>query len=160
MSDLIALEQLTKHYPGQEKPAVDAIDLAIPEGEIVILVGPSGCGKTTTLKMINRIIEPSSGVIRLQGEDVTRADPDDLRRRIGYVIQQVGLFPHHTIGRNIAAVPRLMGWSRQRIDDRLDELLLSWVWTRRYIAIDTRRSSPAGSGSASAWLAPSPPTLR
>ena len=123
MSDLIVLEQLTKHYPGQEKPAVDAIDLAIPEGEIVILVGPSGCGKTTTLKMINRIIEPSSGVIRLQGEDVTRADPDDLRRRIGYVIQQVGLFPHHTIGRNIATVPRLLGWSRQRIADRLDELL-------------------------------------
>ena len=123
MSDLIVLEQLTKHYPGQEKPAVDAIDLTIPEGEIVILVGPSGCGKTTTLKMINRIIEPSSGIIRLQGEDVTRADPDDLRRRIGYVIQQVGLFPHHTIGRNIATVPRLMGWSRQRIDDRLDELL-------------------------------------
>ena len=122
MSDLIVLEQLTKHYPGQEKPAVDALDLTIPEGEIVILVGPSGCGKTTTLKMINRIIEPSSGIIRLQGEDVTRADPDDLRRRIGYVIQQVGLFPHHTIGRNIAAVPRLLGWSRQRIDDRLDEL--------------------------------------
>ncbi len=123
MSDLIALEQLTKHYPGQEKPAVDALDLTIPEGEIVILVGPSGCGKTTTLKMINRIIEPSSGIIRLQGEDVTRADPDDLRRRIGYVIQQVGLFPHHTIGRNIATVPRLLGWSRQRIADRLDELL-------------------------------------
>ncbi|MBA3409896.1 MAG: ATP-binding cassette domain-containing protein, partial [Geodermatophilaceae bacterium] len=122
MSDLIALEQLTKHYPGQEKPAVDALDLTIPEGEIVILVGPSGCGKTTTLKMINRIIEPSSGIIRLQGEDVTRADPDDLRRRIGYVIQQVGLFPHHTIGRNIATVPRLLGWSRQRIADRLDEL--------------------------------------
>jgi len=123
MTDMIALEQLTKNYPGQARPAVDKLDLTIPEGEIVILVGPSGCGKTTTLKMINRIIEPSSGIIRLQGEDVTRADPDELRRRIGYVIQQVGLFPHQTIGRNIAAVPRLLGWSRQRIADRLDELL-------------------------------------
>jgi len=123
MSDMIVLEQLTKNYPGQARPAVDALDLAISEGEIVVLVGPSGCGKTTTLKMINRLIEPSSGVIRLQGEDVTRADPDDLRLRMGYVIQQVGLFPHHTIGGNIAAVPRLLGWSRQRIADRLDELL-------------------------------------
>ncbi len=123
MTDMIALEQLTKNYPGEARPAVDKLDLTIPEGEIVILVGPSGCGKTTTLKMINRIIEPSSGIIRLQGEDVTRADPDELRRRIGYVIQQVGLFPHQTIGRNIAAVPRLLGWSKQRIADRLDELL-------------------------------------
>ncbi|WP_433279903.1 betaine/proline/choline family ABC transporter ATP-binding protein [Pseudonocardia xinjiangensis] len=123
MPAMIELEQLTKHYPGRSAPAVDSLDLTIAEGEIVILVGPSGCGKTTTLKMINRIIEPSSGIIRLQGEDVTRANPDHLRRRIGYVIQQVGLFPHHTIGRNITTVPRLLGWSQQRIDDRLDELM-------------------------------------
>ncbi|MHA6626450.1 ABC transporter ATP-binding protein [Pseudonocardia sichuanensis] len=123
MADMIELEQLTKRYPGQPEPAVDALDLTVAEGEIVILVGPSGCGKTTTLKMINRIIEPSSGLIRLEGEDVTRADPDQLRRRIGYVIQQVGLFPHQTIGRNIAAVPRLLGWPQRRIDDRIDELL-------------------------------------
>jgi osmoprotectant transport system ATP-binding protein len=123
MPDMITLEQLTKRYPGQDAPAVDALDLAIPEGEIVILVGPSGCGKTTTLKMINRIIEPTSGVIRLSGEDVTHGDPDDLRRRMGYVIQQIGLFPHQTIARNIAAVPRLLGWKQGRIDDRVDELL-------------------------------------
>src|SRR5919107_310893 len=120
---MIELERLGKRYPGQSAPAVDALDLNIAEGEIVILVGPSGCGKTTTLKMINRIIEPTSGTIRLQGEDVTRVDPDQLRRRIGYVIQQVGLFPHQTIGRNITTVPRLLGWPRRRIEDRLDELL-------------------------------------
>ncbi|WP_433287674.1 ABC transporter ATP-binding protein [Pseudonocardia sp. CA-142604] len=123
MPDMIELEQLTKRYDGQSTPAVDALDLRIAEGEIVILVGPSGCGKTTTLKMINRIIEPSSGIIRLQGEDVTRENPDRLRRRIGYVIQQVGLFPHQTIGRNITTVPRLLGWPQKRIDDRLDELM-------------------------------------
>jgi len=123
MADMIELEQLTKRYDGQSTPAVDSLDLTIAEGEIVILVGPSGCGKTTTLKMINRIIEPSSGIIRLQGEDVTRENPDRLRRRIGYVIQQVGLFPHQTIGRNITTVPRLLGWPQKRIDDRLDELM-------------------------------------
>jgi osmoprotectant transport system ATP-binding protein len=123
MAAMIELEGLGKRYPGQSAPAVDALDLTIAEGEIVILVGPSGCGKTTTLKMINRIIEPTSGTIRLQGEDVTRADPDRLRRRIGYVIQQVGLFPHQTIGRNITTVPRLLGWPRRRIEERLDELL-------------------------------------
>jgi osmoprotectant transport system ATP-binding protein len=123
MGAMIELERLSKRYPGQSAPAVDALDLSIAEGEIVILVGPSGCGKTTTLKMINRIIEPTSGTIRLQGEDVTRADPDQLRRRIGYVIQQVGLFPHQTIGRNITTVPRLLGWPRSRISERLDELL-------------------------------------
>jgi osmoprotectant transport system ATP-binding protein len=123
MGAMIELERLTKRYPRHSAPAVDALDLSITEGEIVVLVGPSGCGKTTTLKMINRIIEPTSGTIRLQGEDVTRADPDQLRRRIGYVIQQVGLFPHQTIGRNITTVPRLLGWPRRRIDERLDELL-------------------------------------
>jgi osmoprotectant transport system ATP-binding protein len=123
MGAMIELQRLTKQYPGRATPAVDALDLTIAEGEIVILVGPSGCGKTTTLKMINRIIEPTSGTIRLQGDDVTRADPDQLRRRIGYVIQQVGLFPHQTIGRNITTVPRLLGWPRKRVEDRLDELL-------------------------------------
>ncbi|MFA9429997.1 betaine/proline/choline family ABC transporter ATP-binding protein [Egicoccus sp. AB-alg2] len=120
---MIRLEALTKHYPGQRQPAVDALDLAIPEGEIVMLVGPSGCGKTTTLEMINRLVEPSSGRIILEGEDVTHIDPDALRRRIGYAIQQIGLFPHRTIAQNIATVPRLLGWSKERIRDRVDELL-------------------------------------
>ena len=120
---MIRLEGLTKHYPGQRSNAVDALDLEIYEGEVVVLVGPSGCGKTTTMKMINRIIEPTSGHIILNGEDVTRSDADQLRRRIGYVIQQTGLFPHMTIGENIATVPSLLGWSKSRIDARVDELL-------------------------------------
>ncbi|HEU0100705.1 MAG TPA: betaine/proline/choline family ABC transporter ATP-binding protein [Mycobacteriales bacterium] len=119
----ISLEQLTKRYPGQDQPAVAALDLVVPEGEIVVLVGPSGCGKTTTMKMINRIIEPSSGIIRLQGEDVTRSSPDELRRRIGYVIQQIGLFPHMTIADNVAVVPQLLKWTAARTKARVDEML-------------------------------------
>ncbi len=119
----IQLDELAKRFPGQKEPAVDGLSMEIPEGEIVILVGPSGCGKTTTMKMINRIIEPTSGRIVLDGEDVTKVNPDHLRRRIGYVIQQIGLFPHHTIAENIATVPKMLGWKRDRIDDRVDELL-------------------------------------
>ena len=120
---MIRLEGVTKRYPGQERPAVDHIDLDIPEGEIVIFVGPSGCGKTTLMKMINRLIEPTEGRIFIQGEDVTGVNPDQLRRRIGYVIQQIGLFPHMTIGDNIATVPKMLGWDKSRIDKRIDELL-------------------------------------
>ena len=120
---MISLEKLTKRYPGQSEPAVRSLDLEVPEGEIVVLVGPSGCGKTTTMKMINRIIEPTSGTIRLQGEDVTTSPPDELRRRIGYVIQQIGLFPHMTIADNVATVPRLLKWSSGRTRARVDELL-------------------------------------
>ena len=120
---MIRLEALTKHYPGQTVPAVDSLDLDVPEGEIVMLVGPSGCGKTTTLEMINRLVEPTSGRIILEGEDVTDMNPDQLRRRIGYAIQEIGLFPHRTIAQNIATVPRLLGWDRRRIEERVDELL-------------------------------------
>jgi osmoprotectant transport system ATP-binding protein len=120
---MIRLETLTKRYPGQAEPAVDSVSMDIPEGEIVVFVGPSGCGKTTTLKMINRIIEPTSGRIFLQGEDVTRVNADQLRRRIGYVIQQIGLFPHMTIAQNVGLVPGLLGWSRTRVGERVDELL-------------------------------------
>jgi osmoprotectant transport system ATP-binding protein len=120
---MIRLEHLTKTFPGQQRPAVEDLTLDVPEGEIVILVGPSGCGKTTTMKMINRIIEPTSGRILLGGEDVTHADPDALRRRIGYVIQQIGLFPHMTIAENIATVPKLLGWDGARIAARVDDLL-------------------------------------
>ena len=119
----IRLEHLTKRFPGQPHPAVEDLSLEIPEGEIVILVGPSGCGKTTTMKLINRLIEPTSGRIFLDGEDVTRVDPDRLRRRIGYVIQQIGLFPHQTIAQNIATVPRLLNWDKARIARRVDELI-------------------------------------
>ena len=120
---MIRLENLTKVFPGQEAPAVDDLSLEIPEGEIVVFVGPSGCGKTTTMKMINRIIEPTSGRIFLQGDDVTKVNGDKLRRRIGYVIQQIGLFPHMTIAENIATVPKMLGWDKKRISDRVDELL-------------------------------------
>jgi osmoprotectant transport system ATP-binding protein len=120
---MIRLENLTKVFPGQDEPAVDDLSMEIYEGEIVVLVGPSGCGKTTTMKMINRIIEPTSGRIFLEGEDVTKANPDNLRRRIGYVIQQIGLFPHMTIADNIATVPKMLGWDKKRISDRVDELL-------------------------------------
>ena len=118
---MIRLEELTKRYPGQT--AVESVTMDIPQGEIVVFVGPSGCGKTTTLKMINRLVEPTSGRIFLNGEDVTEINADKLRRRIGYVIQQIGLFPHLTIAANIATVPRMLGWDKKRIADRVDELL-------------------------------------
>ncbi len=112
-ADMIVLEGVTKSYPGQDEPAVAELDLAVPRGAIVMLVGPSGCGKTTTLKMMNRLVEPTSGRILLDGEDVTTVDADALRRRIGYVIQQVGLFPHLSVADNIAVVPRMLGWDRR-----------------------------------------------
>jgi len=119
----ILLDGVTKRYPGQDRPAVDGITLEIPAGKIVMLVGPSGCGKTTTLKMINRLIEPSEGRIVLDGDDVTGMDGDELRRRIGYVIQAGGLFPHMTVATNIGIVPKMLGWSKDRIAARVDELL-------------------------------------
>ncbi|MEJ2629667.1 MAG: ABC transporter ATP-binding protein [Acidihalobacter sp.] len=120
---MIGLEELCKRFPGHDVAAVDNLSLNIHSGEIVVFVGPSGCGKTTTMKMINRLIEPTSGRIFLEGEDVSHVNPDQLRRRIGYVIQQIGLFPHMTIADNIAVVPRLLGWDKARIARRVDELL-------------------------------------
>jgi osmoprotectant transport system ATP-binding protein len=118
----IRLERLTKTYPGGSRPAVDGLDLTIPRGELVALVGPSGCGKTTTLKMINRLIEPTSGTVWVGGVDIRTLPTHELRRGIGYVIQQAGLFPHRTVGDNIATVPKLMGWGRGRVNARVDEL--------------------------------------
>ena len=120
---LIHLDKVTKTYPGSDIPAVAELDLDIQKGEILVLVGPSGCGKSTTLRLINRMIEPTGGRIIFEGEDVTNADPDRLRRRMGYVIQQIGLFPHRTIAENISTVPRLLGWDETRIQARVDELL-------------------------------------
>lgn len=119
----IMLEEVTKTYPGQKKSAVGGLTLEIPAGSIVMFVGPSGCGKTTTLKMINRLIEPTSGKIVINGEDVTGMNGDELRRRIGYVIQAGGLFPHMTVATNIAMVPKMLGWSKEKIAARVDELL-------------------------------------
>ncbi|MGY1615153.1 ABC transporter ATP-binding protein [Geodermatophilus sp. SYSU D00691] len=118
----IRLEGVSKVYP-DGTVGVAELDLTFAAGELTVLVGPSGCGKTTTMKMINRIIEPTTGRILLGGEDVTRVDPDRLRRRIGYVIQNVGLFPHQTIRTNVATVPRLLGWDRRRTRERVDALL-------------------------------------
>ncbi len=119
----IELEHLTKRYPGAAEPAVDSVSMEIKAGETVIFVGPSGCGKSTTLKMINRLIEPTGGRIRINGEDVTDIDPVRLRRKVGYAIQSAGLFPHMTVAQNIALVPRMIGWGKGRIGDRVEELL-------------------------------------
>jgi osmoprotectant transport system ATP-binding protein len=120
---MIELQHLTKRFAGSGVAAVDDVTLFIGEGEICVLIGPSGCGKTTTMRMINRLIEPDSGTIRIGGRDVTGSDPVQLRRSVGYVIQQVGLFPHMTIAQNVATVPQLLGWEAPRIARRVDELL-------------------------------------
>ncbi|MGE5132094.1 MAG: ABC transporter ATP-binding protein [Gemmatimonadota bacterium] len=119
---MITFEGVTKRYPGGTV-AVDNLDLEVPAGNTMVLVGPSGCGKTTSLRMINRMVEPTSGRILLDGRDVTEGKPAALRRRIGYVIQQSGLFPHRTIEDNIATVPLLTGWSRARARARAHELM-------------------------------------
>src|ERR1700690_1064054 len=121
----VTFEHVTKRYdPGIKGPgAVNDLSFTVPAGKICVLVGPSGCGKTTSLKMVNRLIEPSSGRILIDGVDVATRDVTELRRSIGYVIQQVGLFPHQTIGENVAVVPRLLGWSGPRQRERADELL-------------------------------------
>ncbi|MER7045618.1 ABC transporter ATP-binding protein [Streptomyces jumonjinensis] len=119
---MIRFEHVTKRYP-DGTTAVDDLSFEVAEGELVTLVGPSGCGKTTTMKMVNRLIEPSSGRISVGGDDISAIDPVRLRRRIGYVIQQVGLFPHKTVLENTATVPRLLGWQRAKGRARAAELL-------------------------------------
>lgn len=119
----IRLDGVVKQYKGQTKPAVKKIDLEIEAGHIVAFVGPSGCGKTTTLKMINRLIEPTEGRIFIGDRDVTGEDPDKLRQSIGYVIQSGGLFPHWSVAKNVGAIPRVLGWDSKRIEERTDYLL-------------------------------------
>jgi osmoprotectant transport system ATP-binding protein len=118
---MIKLEGLTKRFDGAA--AVDGLTLHVAEGETCVLIGPSGCGKTTTMRMVNRMIEPDGGRIEVGGRDVTHIDAVELRRSVGYVIQQVGLFPHWSIADNVATVPRLLGWDEKRIAARVDELL-------------------------------------
>ncbi|MGA9345904.1 MAG: ATP-binding cassette domain-containing protein, partial [Nocardioidaceae bacterium] len=118
----IRLEGVGKTYADGTK-AVQDLDLAVEPGELVALVGPSGCGKSTTLRMVNRLIEPTSGRILVGDTDITHTDPVKARRDMGYVIQQVGLFPHQTVRANVATVPRLVGWDKKRIQSRVDEML-------------------------------------
>jgi len=119
---VIVFDHVAKRY-GDGAFAVEDLSLQVGDGEIVVLVGPSGCGKTTSLKMINRLVEPTSGTITLDGRDTRTYDVNALRRSIGYVIQQVGLFPHLSVAENVATVPRLLGWARPRVAARVDELL-------------------------------------
>jgi osmoprotectant transport system ATP-binding protein len=118
----IELRGVTKSFPGAERPAVAPLDLTMNAGEITVLIGPSGCGKTTTLRMINRLVNPTDGVITIDGTDIRQQSLTDLRRGIGYVIQQIGLFPHRTIAQNIATVPKLLGWDKARTNGRVAEL--------------------------------------
>jgi osmoprotectant transport system ATP-binding protein len=113
----------TKLYPGAERPAVDGLTLEIPAGDICVLVGPSGCGKTTAMRMVNRMIDITEGDILVGGRSVRESDENELRRHVGYVIQQIGLFPHRTIADNIATVPKLLGWDKHRTSARVRELL-------------------------------------
>lgn len=119
----ITLKDVIKQYPGQNDPAVDNLSLTIPAGEMVMFVGPSGCGKTTSLKMINRLIEPTSGEILINGDNITTKDATQLRRTIGYVIQGGGLMPHMSVADNIGLVPKLLKWDQKRIRSRVDELM-------------------------------------
>jgi osmoprotectant transport system ATP-binding protein len=119
----IVVEHLTKQFPNEPRPAVDQVSFEVDHGAFVVLLGPSGCGKTTLLKMINRLYEPSSGRILVGDVDARSLPVTDLRRRIGYAIQQTGLFPHMRVEQNIAVVPRLLGWAKPRIDARIDTLL-------------------------------------
>src|ERR1700712_5789084 len=118
----LEFRNVSKRYPGQREPAIPDLTLHVPAGEICVLVGPSGSGKTTALRLVNRMIEPTGGDILLGGQSVLDRGQNDLRKEIGYVIQQIGLFPHLTIAENVATVPRLLGWDKARIASRVSEL--------------------------------------
>ena len=128
----IIADRLTRTFPGESRPAVEQVSFEIKQGEFVVLLGPSGCGKTTLLKMVNRLYEPSAGRLLIDGVDVRSMPATELRRRIGYVIQQTGLFPHLRIEQNIAVVPQLLKWDRARIDELLDLVDLPRAYRKRY----------------------------
>ncbi|MBV9439850.1 MAG: ATP-binding cassette domain-containing protein, partial [Candidatus Eremiobacteraeota bacterium] len=119
----LELREVGVRYAGAAAPAVDSVDLIVEPGTFAVLLGPSGCGKSTLLRTINRLVEPTSGAVLIDGVDVRTRDATELRRGIGYAIQAVGLFPHYTVARNVAVVPSLLGWEQPRIEARVDELL-------------------------------------
>ncbi|HZF59887.1 MAG TPA: ATP-binding cassette domain-containing protein, partial [Rubrobacter sp.] len=120
---MIEFKGVSKTYAGSDRPVVNDLTFNIEDGEICVLVGPSGCGKTTSMRMVNRLIEPSAGEILIDGQKNTSMSGTQLRRKIGYAIQQIGLFPHRTIGQNVGTVPGLVGWDKERTARRVDELL-------------------------------------
>src|SRR4028119_1166413 len=120
---MIEFKGVSKTYSGSDRPVVNDLTFNIEDGEICVLVGPSGCGKTTSMRMINRLIEPTAGEILIDGQKNTSMSGTQLRRKIGYAIQQIGLFPHRTIGQNVGTVPGLVGWEKERTARRVDELL-------------------------------------
>jgi osmoprotectant transport system ATP-binding protein len=123
LSGIIEFDRVSKSFPGALRPAVNSVSLEVQEGHLVVLLGPSGCGKTTLMKMVNRLYEPTGGEIRVGGVEIHRLKVTELRRKIGYVIQQVGLFPHMRISKNVGVVPKMLGWDKKRIEARVDELL-------------------------------------
>ena len=140
----IVFDHVTKRYGGSDRPAVDDLSLTIPAGEICVLIGPSGGGKTTAMKLVNRLITLTDGDITIDGTSVMKMDPVELRRGIGYVIQQIGLFPHMTIEANVATVPKLVGWDKGRTRERCRELLELVVATR---ALRLAQRTPKGAGT-------------
>ncbi len=159
-ASVITLEKVSKRY-GRDAVAVDDLSFTVEEGELCVLVGPSGCGKTTTLRMINRLIEPTSGRILIGGTDVLAMNPVLLRRGVGYVIQQGGLFPHRRVSDNVATVPRLLGWDKARVDARVAELLeLVGLDPSRYRAPLSARALGGRAPTRSGWRGPSGPTHR
>ena len=120
---MIEIVNLSKAYAGSGAQAIQALNLAVPKGQFLVLIGPSGSGKTTTLNMVNRLVEPDGGEIRIEGRNILDSDPVQLRRGIGYVFQEAGLFPHMRVAENIAITPRLLGWDQARIEARVQELL-------------------------------------
>ena len=157
----IAFHDVTKRYAGREaNPAIKHLSLEVPAGEICVLIGPSGSGKTTAMKMVNRLIDITEGDISIGGRSVREMELTELRRGIGYVFQQIGLFPHLSVEDNIATVPRLLGWDKKRIRARVAELLeLVGLEAERCAALSLA-SSPAASASGSASRARWPPTRR
>lgn len=154
---MLRFEHVSLSYGSQQ--ILDDLSFEIQEGQMAVLIGPSGCGKTTTLKMINRLIEPTAGRIYLDGQDITTKDKVELRRHIGYVIQQIGLFPNMTVAQNISVVPTLLKYSREECDRIVRELLDMSTCPMNSTPTSTPRRCPVDSSSASASCGPWPPPL-